>query len=241
VATIIQNLFPWMIPKGFVNPQLKPGDKNKDLSNADNNLDSQTTGIVALQLDALMVENLDLNAAPTRSEVEDGSIISDHVTLNPMKLTIEGVISNTPVSVKTFLGKTTVLSSPVQDAHKKLSELYRNRTPFDFVGGLQVYKGMVLTNYNPTRNSKTGSVLQFTASMEQIRTVHSQVVPVEKIAPAEQKLGAKTTSKGTTTVKIINPSQQQAVDAWGNSSAEVGRSYNFISSTKAMTSFQQVD
>lgn len=176
IAQIIQNQFPWLVPKGFRN---------------------EGATALALQLDATISENYYLNSTPTRSEVEDGAIISDHVTLNPEKLAIEGIVSDTPVSILRTLSGATILSKPSQDAFNFLQGLWRSRAPFDFVGGFQVYSKMVLTNFNPVRTPKTGSVLHFTAVMEKIKIVSSEIVVEQKIKDSSKKRGGPKSSKGT--------------------------------------------
>jgi ribosomal protein L15 len=65
----------------------------------DGNLESEVTGKVYLRFDALVSEAPDYTAVPTQSQVEDGATISDHVTLKPVKLVVQGIITDTPVSL----------------------------------------------------------------------------------------------------------------------------------------------
>lgn len=48
-------------------------------------------------IDVSMSETHERTAQLTQSEIEDGSKITDHVTLDPIKLTIEGVMTDTPI------------------------------------------------------------------------------------------------------------------------------------------------
>lgn len=50
-----------------------------------------------LQFDACLQENHQYSSTPTAFPVEDGSIISDHVILNPVTLTLTGVVSDNPL------------------------------------------------------------------------------------------------------------------------------------------------
>ncbi len=52
-----------------------------------------------LKIDASIKENHTRSARMTELEVEDGSIISDHVVLDPAGLTMEGLISSAPVGI----------------------------------------------------------------------------------------------------------------------------------------------
>jgi hypothetical protein len=170
-------------PKGFVPP------------------DKTGTGVIGLELDATILESPQFTATATRSDVETGVDITDHVELDPQQLSIQGIVSNTPVS---FLGGLIISGDPAQDALNFLLDLYRNREPFDFVGGLQVYSNMVITSFNPSRTPQTGKALQFTMTMQQIRIVDSEVVEavnfdedVEHSAGDSQSLGTQSTEAAT--------------------------------------------
>jgi hypothetical protein len=55
--------------------------------------------IGGMTLDATLVETHQFTAAVTDYEVEDGSVITDHIHLKPVTLLIEGVVSDSPVSL----------------------------------------------------------------------------------------------------------------------------------------------
>lgn len=57
-----------------------------------------------LELDASVNETHEATATVTQSEVEDGSNVNDHVTLLPKKLTLEGVVSKTPLGIAGLIG-----------------------------------------------------------------------------------------------------------------------------------------
>ena len=210
LAQIIYNRAPWLNPKGFVSSLN---------SNPDKDLTTQKTGPLVLAMDCLLFENLTLTSEPTKSEVEDGEVISDHVTLKPMKLSIEAIITNTPLPESLAFIETNykLLPSPAVAAHAILTKLYQERIPFDFVGGFQVYKGMVLTTYNPQRQVKTGSILQFAATLEQIKTVTTQTVQAAKMNSAAKKNTAPKQDMGTQpaasgTAKGVEPTAQTVGD-----------------------------
>lgn len=54
---------------------------------------------VVVPLDASISEGHERQASVTQNAIEDGSNVADHVKLNPVRLTIEGLISDTPVSL----------------------------------------------------------------------------------------------------------------------------------------------
>lgn len=180
---LIQLLFGKNKRKGFSDPGVFGGQET-----------------IGLELDVIMTESPEYVATPTSNPVETGANITDHVTLSPERLTIEGIVSNTPVSLFRVLSGVT-FSDPAKDAFEYIYDLYVNREPFDFVGGLDVYRDMVITSFNPVRNPTTGDVLQFTVSMEQIKFADSEVVQAinfkpsaETTAPSEKALGKQAKS-----------------------------------------------
>lgn len=52
-----------------------------------------------LKLDASLKENHTRTAQVTDNEIEDGSTVSDHIKLDPQSVTMEGMVSSSPVAV----------------------------------------------------------------------------------------------------------------------------------------------
>lgn len=59
----------------------------------------QRTQIGALTLDAAESIDHELSAAVTKNPVESGSVIQDHVTIDNDKITINGIVSEAPISI----------------------------------------------------------------------------------------------------------------------------------------------
>lgn len=57
-----------------------------------------------MELDASMTESHEAAAALSQNEIEDGSNINDNVVLAPLKLTLEGVVSKTPLGFNALIG-----------------------------------------------------------------------------------------------------------------------------------------
>lgn len=213
-AAIIATLTGAFVQRGFVKPQVPNKALNPNLSNPDNDVNSSKTGVIFLPLDAMLSENPDFPATPTISEVEDGAEISDHVTLKPIKLSIRGIVTDTPVSLVRALSSPFQSPSPSQAAFIFLRKLRDDRLPFDFVGGLTVYKSMIITDFNPVRNAETGDSLQFTCNMSQVKVVSSQTIPISKIAKASQKSASPKQSQGNQVLSNPSAFQTQIHDSF---------------------------
>lgn len=56
-----------------------------------------------IELDAAVRETHSSAAEPTDSAIEDGSVITDHIDIAPKSLIIEGIVSNTPLTIQSVL------------------------------------------------------------------------------------------------------------------------------------------
>ena len=143
------------------------------------------TGQLGLELDVVVSESPEFKATATAIPVESGATISDHVNCAPLTLNIEGIVTHTPVAILGGLQSLTP-GNPVAAAHRFLTNVWMAREPFTFVGGLQVYRNMVITSYVPRKNSSNVHALEFTATMQQIPIVFSDTTPVVNFkTPAE--------------------------------------------------------
>lgn len=121
--------------------------------------------IGVLEMDVTVSENHSMRSDVTDSPVEDGTDISDHIRNAPRALTIEGVISKTPVNVQHF--------NPLRyrQAFKKLEQLHNDRVPVTVVTSFKTYKNMAVLQIDVRRDRDSGNIVQFTASLRQVRIV----------------------------------------------------------------------
>jgi len=85
----IFSLIPGVDQKGvrFCIPRVDPDNPDKTLC------------IDLIDIDATLSENHRSIVEPTDSAIEDGSVISDHLDIQPKEITIEAVVSNNPLSI----------------------------------------------------------------------------------------------------------------------------------------------
>lgn len=125
-----------------------------------------------LLLDAELRSSEDLHAVVTRSPVERGPGVVDHVELEALSLDLSAVVSATPIGVAA-LGRAT---DTVSDAETRLRELRAQRTPFTVqrLRGNTItaeYPDMVFGSLSFPRSPSTGESLQIEARLVQIRLV----------------------------------------------------------------------
>lgn len=170
-------------------------------------------GVAGIVIDASVSEEHVSTMDLTDNEVEEGVDVTDHARLKPAQLTMDCVISDTPLgyavigniqnvvrSVSTLFGGT----SRSIDAYNDLLALQKTALPFTVYTGLRRYTNMILTELTVPRTAETGGALHFKASMREIRIVSSQNVSPE-LAVNVSSLGSGTKDKGNKITPPVDP------------------------------------
>lgn len=163
---------------------------------------------IYLVLDCMVSETPEYSFSPTKSQIETGATISDHVVQNPLRLNVEGIVSDSPLDPRQFASAFSGLA-PSDKAFKWLEQLAINKEPFDFVGGFRTYKSMVITEFKPVRNAQTGQALVFTCVMEQLVIVGTQVLAQQP----KTKIQQSKVSHGGQPLQPLPTSQLSAVQS----------------------------
>lgn len=159
-------------------------------------------------IDCTMKESHSRKSDATEFEIEDGSTISDNIIIKPFTLEIEGMISDSPLSLKQALLTTTAQvvgnkiagqlgslvglaglslfnalaksGSPSVAAYGQLLALQENKMPIDIVTSLNRYTNMYMTNLTAPRDNATGDALVFNVSFSQLRIVKPQTINIQQ-------------------------------------------------------------
>ena len=142
-----------------------------------------------LILDASIDESYTSGAQVTDFPVENGADITDHARILPRTLSINGIISDSPLPLQTLsfdaftsglgssvLAQTLGFATRSQLGYLELERLKNDRVPFDVVTGLDVYSNVLITSLNVTRNSSTGRALSFRMTVKEVTLVDTQIV-----------------------------------------------------------------
>ncbi len=141
-----------------------------------------------LTLDASLNETHAQDAEATDHPVEQGANITDHIRPKPRMVTIEGMMTNTPLLTARLANGSFFPDQPgaAEAAHQffdqrlNAGQLHIIRTKLD------TYENMMLVSKNEPRNAQIGDSLQFTLIFKQIRIVQNKTVTV-KTASAQHK------------------------------------------------------
>lgn len=159
-----------------------------------------------LVLDASVTESHTGEVEVTEHPVEQGANIADHARPKPDSVTIEGIVSNTPLSHAqatritesqgvTF--ETTSLADAIagqagnaESALATLRDLKDNPRLVTIVTALHTYDSMILISLSVPRDARSGDALRFTATFRQVRLVSNKTTTqtVAKEPKAKKKV-----------------------------------------------------
>lgn len=157
------------------------------------------TQIGVLTLDVTVEEEHHFDADVTEFPVEGGAVITDHVRLNPRRLTLTGFVTDTPLSsLGLSLGRSRSAS-----AFFALETMWQLRIPFVVVSQLRIYRNMVIESLSVPKTRE--KALRFTCTMKEINVVFSQtaVIPGEPANVANGG-GAEALSSTNVTRKVAD-------------------------------------
>lgn len=152
--------------------------------------------IAQIEVDVSVQETHETDCDITENPVESGANITDHIQVKPAKLTIEGLVSDTPI--KFLQGIRSLFDdNRSRKTYEELLTIQESREPIDVVTGLKQYSNMVLKTLTVPRSADTGKALRFTAIFQEIRIVESSSISVAVSASQFQKKSSigKTSTK----------------------------------------------
>lgn len=127
----------------------------------------------------------------TSHPVETGSDVTDNSIVKPDSITLDCIISNTPlVSSGREVNDLVLLSgSPADEARAKLLALRKSREPITVIDSLGTWTEMVLEHLSIPRSAKTGDALAFKATFKQLVIVTNERATIPVAIPrAESKV-----------------------------------------------------
>lgn len=171
-----------------------------------------------LELDVVLAENPSGEAAVTDHPVEEGADISDHIRAKPRGVTIEAVISNTPMALspapqmeyrdKASPPRFELLSTvPYEDragwADKTLERIRTEGMICRVVTRRREYSDVALTSYSPPVDRTTGDALRFSATFRRIIKVSTRLLETKQkpVPEARKERGSQPTKKAEAPVE----------------------------------------
>lgn len=153
-----------------------------------------TAKIDALELDAMLVSEHVVENEITQHPVEVGADVTDHVRPKPDRLTIEGIVSATPVqfggNARVGLGYD---DNRVADAYQTLLTLRASAKLVSVVTRRASFDSYVIESIRFAEDAKSSRMLRFVAQLREIRTVESQTVQITQARAKGKTKGGKKT------------------------------------------------
>lgn len=169
-----------------------------------------------IELDVLVSQEPSYEAEVTQAAIESGAVISDHVSLRPLTLSVEGAVTNTPANFARTAQLAT-FKDVASAAQAALIKLFQDRQPFFFTGGpsgVETYPNMVITSLSFPQRPSTGKALVINCRMQQVKVAEAKGIQLERIAKKDHPRAAPVADMGfqptgtfqniTTTQKVMN-------------------------------------
>ncbi len=149
-----------------------------------------------LSIDAVIEEIHTLSAKATEHPIEDGCNIADHIEHQPRALSLEGIISNTPLSligVPLFQSASNffrgITNNQAESTFRALESMIEGNKTVTILTALNSYTDMVIENIIVNRNASSAECLRFSCTAKQIKRAQNITIeiPRPKIKRAQPK------------------------------------------------------
>lgn len=164
------------------------------------------TKIESVEVDCSITEQHSGEVEVTEHPVEEGFNVSDHARPKPDALTMDAIVSNTPINRTQrkrvvqafgFQFETSTLSdqrqgvaSYAEAAYAKLRDLKDAGKVITVVTNLRTYDSMIITSLSVPRDARSGDALRFSIAFRQIRVVRNK--STRKVVAKDPKAQPKT-------------------------------------------------
>lgn len=153
-----------------------------------------------IEFDATLSESHDITAEITQHPVESGAKITDHYRVLPREITINGIVSNTPLTglfssvqglissaqrIGGALGLTQEQESPANQAYDKIYKSMKDGELLVIATTLKEYRNMLITSFSTRRDATNGNVLNATISLKEIKIAEIKTTSPEKALNAK--------------------------------------------------------
>lgn len=173
--------------------------------------------ITEIPLDARVGSSYRFSSEITQYPVESGATITDHVHLRPDEITIEGMVTDTPVNeLPTVLGlrgdnQAAPAGARTQGAFDALWTVWRNRLPLTVVTEYLVLDDMIIESLEIPKSPDRGEAIWFTLTLKKITTVETltAALPPEIVARLKRRR-KKTAARTKASTKLSKFAAQKA-------------------------------
>lgn len=139
-------------------------------------------------VDAALVEQHQLDNEITENPIEKGGIINDHVYEMPDVITLDCVVSDTPLGpVALARGSELDGNTPSLDAYERMKFIRRRGETVVITTSLGIHKDMMLWKLGIPRKADDGECLKFQVSFKAMTFVSNERTVVRIAVPQQAK------------------------------------------------------
>lgn len=130
--------------------------------------DDGTTSDYVL-IDIVTGEVHEFKSLITTNPIEDGSVVSDHQTLQPLTITMQGFFTDTPISKNNpFATYLEAYEGRARDMFDSLMAIRDRKTKFTLITGIKAYPNLLFEELSAPRASGKGQRVDFSAKITQV-------------------------------------------------------------------------
>lgn len=183
-------------------------------------------GVKAIKFDLLVEESHMLEFDASDHPIENGAVITDHVTQKLRTCTITAMFTNTPDEseiegddVDSYQNGTVEDGAPLthnrarDDMFAGIENLAMQRKPVRIVTALKVYPEMIITSLPVKRTSEDGESVKFQMTLREFKTANlKKTVAFGKFNPPDMKSSDKRLIAQKNTNGKVSAKEEQQVD-----------------------------
>jgi len=121
--------------------------------------------IGAIQVDSNITEDFSFTNEVPQHPVESGFYISDAIIHKPMTISIEAIVSNSPIYDNGLVDTST---RRPDNAYNAIERLARGSELISVVTSVKTYSNMAITDVSVPRSADNGRSLKFTIKLQQV-------------------------------------------------------------------------
>jgi len=150
-------------------------------------------------------------AMVTDFPVEDGTSITDHVVIRPLALTMELMVSDTPLTMNTAYREAGSLLSRSQKAFDALERIWKDKRLLTVATPLAYYENMIITGFEVPEDQEHAGAVYATITLREIQFAQSASVLISA-AQTQALKRAQTAAEITKAALTAAFEEKQALD-----------------------------
>lgn len=170
--------------------------------------------VAGMQFDAVISEQHSQRLQVTENPIETGVSIADHCFVEGAELQLTASVADVKMAnaaggYESSIGRSNYAYQKLADLERKLAQ--NELEPFEIVTSVKVYKRMVMTEIQMSRDKMTSLLGRFQMTFKQIITIDTQRVAYTPLPGATSRSATAKKDAGTQQPKQPTEQEQKAV------------------------------